>query len=145
MHLEPVVRVRCPSPEDRLRCGALLEAAGLEPGDSLDWLVVREASPDAVNDLLVAGGALGRAVAREQVGKLLAWLLDHPGDLVGREASLAMIVKKALAEAGLSARWAPRPEAELLLAAAALHEHLMASGGGFVPWERFVRELCVPR
>jgi hypothetical protein len=144
MHLEPVVRVRSPSPEDRERCLAVLRGAGLEPGDSLGWLVVREASPDAVNDLLVAGGTLGRAVAREQVGRLLAYLLDHP-DLAGRGASLLQLVRRALSEAGLQARWAPRPEAELLAAGAALREHLLATGGAFVPWERFVADWCLAR
>jgi hypothetical protein len=145
MPVEPVVRIRCPSPEDASRCRAILTAAGLAPEDSLSWLVVREASPDAVNDLLVAGGALGRTVAREQLGKLLGYLVDRQGDLAGRGPNLAQIVRRALAEAGLAARYAPRGEPELLAAAAGLHEHLLATAGGFVPWERFVRDFCAPR
>lgn len=141
---EPVVRIRTPSPEDAARCRAILSAAGLAPEESLSWLVVRDASPDAVNDLLVAGGALGRTVAREQVGKLLGYLLDRQGDLAGRGPNLAQIVRRTLAETGLAARYAPRGEAELLAAAAGLHEHLLATAGGFVPWERFVREFCAP-
>jgi hypothetical protein len=145
MPVEPLVRIRCPSAEDAARCRAILSAAGLAPEESLSWLVVRDASPDAVNDLLVSGGAQGRSVAREQVGKLLGYLLDRQGDLAGRGPNLAQIVRRALSETGLSGRYAPRAEPELLSAAAELHEYLLASAGGFVPWERFVGAFCVPR
>jgi hypothetical protein len=145
MPTEPLVRVRCPTPEDGARCRALLSAAGLSPEESLTWLVVRDASPDAVNDVLVAGGALGRAVAREQVGKLIGYLIDRQGDLAGRGPNLAQIVRRALAETGLADRYAPRDEAALLAAAGALHEHLLATAGGFVSWERFVADFCLLR
>jgi len=142
---EPVVRIRCTAPEDAARCRAILAGAGLSLEESLTFLVVREADPDRVNDLLVAGGAHGRAVAREQVGRLLAWLLDHGADLAGRGPTLLMLVKRALSEAGLSDRYAPRPEPELLTAAAALHEELLATAGGFIPWEAFTAAFCTPR
>jgi len=142
---EPVVRIRCPSPEDAAGARALLGAAGLAAEEQLTWLAVRDADPDAVNEVLVAGGALGRAVAREQVGRLLGYLVDRQGDLAGRGPNLHQIVSRGLAEAGLSARYRPRPEPELLHAAAALHEQLVAGGGGFVAWERFVTAFCAPR
>lgn len=142
---EPVVRIRCPTPEDAARCRAILAAAGMAPEDSLTFLAVRDQSPDAVNDLLVAGGALGRAVAREQVGKLIGYLIDRQGDLAGRGANLSQLVRRALAESGLSGRYAPRGEEALLSAAVALHRYLVESAGGFVPWERFARDFCVPR
>jgi len=142
---EPVVRIRCPSPEDVVRVRAILQAAGLAAEEQLTWLAVRDADPDAVNDLLVAGGAAGRAVAREQVGKLLGYLIDRQGDLSGRGPNLHQLVKRAIGEAGLGSRYAPRPEPELLSAAAALHERLLASGGGFVSWELFVAGFCAPR
>lgn len=142
---EPVVRIRCPSPGDAARARALLGAAGLAAEEQLTWLAVRDADPDAVNELLVAGGAAGRAVAREQVGKLLAYLVDRQGDLAGRGPNLHQLVSRGLAEAGLGARYRTRPEPELVAAAAALHERLMAGGGGFVSWERFVAGFCAPR
>jgi hypothetical protein len=142
---EPVVRIRCPSPEDAARCRRALSQAGLAAEESLQWLVVRGADPDAVNEALVAGGALGRTVAREHVGKLVGYLIDRQGDLSGRGANLIQLVRRALAETGLADRYAPRDEPALLAAAAALHEHLMATAGGFVSWERFVGDLCVPR
>jgi hypothetical protein len=142
---EPMVRIRCPSPEDAARCRAALAAAGLAPEESLTWLLVRDASPDAVNEILVAGGALGRAVAREQVGKLLGYLIDRQGDLEGRGPNLLQLVRRALLETGLADRYAPRDEAALLQAAAEIHRTLVATAGGFVSWDRFVRDLCVPR
>ena len=142
--LEPVVRVRCPTPEDEVRCREILERAGLALERQLTSLLVRDADPDAVNDLLVAGGAAGRAVAREQVGKLIGFLLDHEGRIAGREASLAATVARVLSTSGLERRWAPLPPEDLLRAAAELHEHLTASGGGFLPWERFLALFCRP-
>lgn len=145
MAQEPVVRIRCPSPEDAARCRAVLAGAGLSPEESLAFLVVRGDDPDRVNDLLVRGGALGRTVAREQVGRLLAWLLDHGHELAGRGPTLAQLVRRAVAESGLAERYLPRDEAALLAAAAALHEQLLATAGGFVPWERFTAAFCAPR
>jgi hypothetical protein len=142
---EPRVRIRCPSPEDAERARRLVRAAGHEPEDRPGGLEVRDADPDAVNDLLVDGGARGRAVAREEVGKLLGWLVDRQGDLAGRGTTLRQLVARALDEAGLADRYLPRSEGELLAAAAALHERLLATGGAFVPWERFVSDLCVER
>jgi len=142
---EPVVRIRCPAPEDAARCRAILAGAGFSPEESLTFLVVRRADPDRVNDLLVGGGAQGRAVAREQVGRLVAWLLDHGAELAGRGPTLSQLVKRALAEAGLSDRYAPRDEPALLASAAALHEQLLASAGGFVSWEAYTGAFCAPR
>jgi hypothetical protein len=144
MH-EPVVRIRCPSPEDAARARTLLGSAGLAAEEQLTWLAVRDADPDAVNEVLVAGGAAGRAVAREQVGKLLGYLIDRQGDLAGRGTNLHQLVSRGLAEAGLGARYRPRPEPELLAAAAALHEQLLAGGGAFVSWERYVAAFCLSR
>lgn len=142
---EPLVRIRCPTPEDAARCRALLERAGLAVEEQLQWLAVRDAAPDRVNDLLVEGGALGRTVAREQVGRLVAFLLDHQGDLDRRGPQLAQIVQRGLSEAGLGARYRPRDEASLRAAAAAELERLLAEGGGRVPWERFAAAFCAPR
>jgi hypothetical protein len=141
---EPVVRLRCPDAPDEERCRAILERSGLRLERRLTWLVVRDADPDRVNELLVAGGALGRVVAREQIGKLLGFLLDHGGRLAGREATLRSNVARVLATSGLERRWAPLPDAELVAAAARLHEWLMANGAGFVPWERFLELFCRP-
>jgi len=143
--LEPVVRVRSPSPEDAARCRALLEGAGLAPEEQLTWLAVRDADPDRVNDLLVEGGALGRAVVREQVGRIVAYLLDHPRDLAHRGHQLRQLVQRALAEAGLSARYQPREEPALCASAAAELERLLAGGGAKLPWERFVAAFCAAR
>ena len=144
MPQEPVVRIRCPSPEDEARCRAILEKAGLAPEAQLTWLAVRDADPDRVNDLLVEGGALGRTVVREQVGKLVGFVVDHGPRLEGRAGSLRASVARAITTAGLSARWAPRPEEELARAGAALHEHLMQTRGGLVSWERFTEMFCRP-
>jgi hypothetical protein len=138
---EPVVRIRC-EPEDEARCRAALTRAGLEAERSLTWLVVRDASPDAVNDALVAGGARARVAVRARIGQLIGWLLDREGRLEGRGVNVAALVSRVLEEGGLAARYRPRPEPELLRAAAALHEHLLSTGAGFVSWDRFVGELC---
>jgi hypothetical protein len=141
---EPVVRLRCPDAPDEERCRAILERSGLRLERQLTWLVVRDADPDRVNELLVAGGAIGRVAAREQVGKLLGFVLDHGGRLAGREASLRSNVARVIATSGLERRWTPRPDPELVVAAARLHEWLMASGAGFVSWERFLELFCRP-
>ena len=139
---EPLVRIRCPSPEDELRCRALLEKAGLAPEPHLTWIAVREQDPDRVNDLLVDGGALGRVVVREQIGKLVGFVIDHGPKLEGRSGSLRANVTRVLTSAGLSGRWSPLPEAEMGRAGAALHEYLMSTRGGFVSWERFTGLFC---
>jgi hypothetical protein len=141
---EPVVRLRCPDAADEERCRAILEQGGLRLERQLTWLVVRDADPDRVNELLVAGGALGRVAAREQIGKLLGFVLDHGGALAGREASLRSNVARVLSTSGLERRWAPRPDAALVAGAARLHEDLMSTGAGFVSWERFLELLCHP-
>ena len=114
----PVVRIRCPTPEDEARCRAILERAGAAPERQLTWLAVRDADPDAVNELLVAGGAAGRVAVREGIGKLIGFLIDHEGRMAGREASLASTIARILSAGGLDRRWGPRPERELGLAAA---------------------------
>ncbi len=139
---EPVVRIRPRSPEDGERCRRILAAAGLEPSQSLTWLVVREADPDAVNEALVAGGALSRVAARERIGRLVGWLLDRRGDLEGREANVRNLVSRVLSEAGLEARYRPRGDAELGPAGRELHAWLVAHGAGFVSWERFLALFC---
>lgn len=142
---EPLVRIRSPDAGDAARCRAILAGGGLVAEESLTFLVVRDADPDRVNELLVAGGARGRAVAREQVGRTIAWLLDHGAELAARGPTLQQLVKRALAETGLAARYAPRGEAELVAGAAALHEQLLATAGGFVSWEAYVGAFCAPR
>jgi len=139
---EPVVRIRCPSPEDEARCRAVLQRAGLVPETQLTWLAVRDADPDRVNDLLVEGGAAGRVAAREQVGKLIGFVIDHGPALDARAGSLRATVTRILSTAGLTARWSPRPEEEMGGAGAALHEYLMETRGGFVSWERFTGLFC---
>ena len=141
---EPIVRIRCPAPEDEVRCRALLSKAGLVPESQLTWLAVRDADPDQVNDLLVDGGAVGRVAAREQIGKLIGFVIDHGPALDARAGSLRATVTRVITTSGLSARWAPRPEEEMGQAGAALHEYLMESGGGFVSWERFTGLFCRP-
>lgn len=141
---EPVVRIRCPSPDEEARARRVLEAAGLRPETSLTWLLVRDADPDRVNEVLVAGGAAARVAAREQLGRLLGWLIDRQGDFAGREINVRNLVARILAEAGLADRYAPRPEAELLGAARDAYEQLLASGAGFVAWERFLHLFCRP-
>ncbi len=144
MPQEPVVRIRCPSPEDEARCRAILEKAGLAPESQLTWLAVRDADPDRVNDLLVEGGALGRTVVREQIGKLVGFVIDHGPALAGRAGSLRTNVARVLSTAGLDRRWEPRPEAEVAAAGTALHDYLMETRGGLVSWERFTGAFCRP-
>jgi hypothetical protein len=143
--VEPVVRIRCPTPEDAARARAGLSAAGHAPEEAPGGLAVRDADPDAVNALLVGAGALGRTVAREQVGKLVGYLIDRRGDFAGRGPALEQIVRRALAETGLADRYAARPAAALVPEAERLHEELMDSAGGFVSWERFVGACCLAR
>jgi hypothetical protein len=141
---EPAVRIRC-EPDAEARCRAALTRAGFEPERSLSWLVVRDASPDAVNDALVAGGAIPRVAVRARIGQLIGWLLDKDGKLEGRGVNVAALVSRVIEEGGLAARYRPRAEPELLRAAAALHEHLVATGAGFVSWDRFVEDFCEDR
>jgi hypothetical protein len=141
---EPVVRIRCP-PEDEARCVAALAKAGLTAERSLTWLVVRDASPDTVNDALAAGGADPRTVVRMRIGQLVGWLLDRQGAIQGRGANLTALVSRVIEEGGLAARYRPRPEPALLAAAAELYEHLLATGAGFVSWDRFVEWCCEQR
>src|ERR1700694_5171654 len=111
---EPVVRIRCPPPADgggwpgvlsAARCRGILSAAGLAPESSLTWLVVRDAHPDAVNRLLVEGGALGRTVVRESIGKLIGWLLDRQGELAGRARNVKSLVERTLSDSGCAGRY----------------------------------------
>jgi hypothetical protein len=138
------VRFRC-EPEDEARCRAALSRAGFEAERSLSWLVVRDASPDAVNEALVAGGAVARAAVRVRIGQLVGWLLDKEGKLAHRGVNVTALVSRVLEEGGLAARYRPRAEPELLAAAAALHEHLLATGAGFFSWDRFVEAFCEER
>lgn len=140
--IEPLVRVRCASPEDEARCRGLLGAAGYAPESSLTWVVVRDASPDDVNRLLVAGGALGRVVVREHIGKLIGWLIDRQGALDGRARNVKSLVERVLAAGGLAQRYAPKDDAALVGAARALYERLMAEGAPFVSWQEFVDLFC---
>jgi hypothetical protein len=141
---EPVVRIRC-EPEDEARARAALARAGLQAERSLQWLVVRDASPDVVNEALVAGGAVPRAAVRVRIGQLLGWLLDKEGRLEGRGVNVAALVSRVLDDGGLASRYRPRAEPQLLAAAAALHEHLVATGAAFVSWDRFVADFCDER
>ncbi len=138
---EPVVRIRCP-PEAEPRCVAALARAGLVAERSLTWLVVRDACPDAVNDALAAGGAVPRTAVRVRIGQLVGWLLDRQGAIEKRGANLTALVSRVLEEGGLAARYRPRPEPALLAAAADAYEHLMATGAGFVSWDRFLELFC---
>ncbi len=142
--VEPVVRIRCPI-EEEARTRAALARKGFEPERSLTWLVVREADPDAVNEALAAGGAATRVAVRERLGALLGWLLDHGGRVEGHQAALERLVRKVLEEGGLTGRYAPRDEAALGRAAAALHERLLATGAALVPWGDFVEACCERR
>jgi hypothetical protein len=141
---EPVVRIRC-SPEDEARTRDALARAGLEAERSLLHLVVRDRDPDLVNEALAAGGAPARVVLRERVGALLGWLLDHGGQVAGHEAALERLVRRVVEEGGLAARYGVRDAAALARAAAALHEHLMATGAGLVTWRAFVTACLEPR
>ncbi len=141
---EPVVRIRC-TPEEEARTRAALEQAGLAAERSLLHLVVRDRDPDQVNEALAAGGAPARVLVRERLGALIGWLVDHGGEVAGREAALERLARRVLDEGGLSGRYALREGPALAAAAAALHEHLMATGGGLVTWRAFVEGWCVPR
>jgi hypothetical protein len=141
---EPVVRIRC-APEEEARTRAALEKAGLAGERSLLHLVVRDRDPDQVNEALAAGGAPARVVVRERLGALIGWLVDHGGEVAGREAALERLARRVLDEGGLAGRYALRDGAALAAAARALHEHLMATGGGLVAWRAFVEGWCVPR
>jgi hypothetical protein len=141
---EPVVRIRC-GPEEEPRCVAALARAGFQAGRSLTWLVVRDASPDAVNEALAAGGAGPRTAVRARIGQLVGWLIDRQGRLEGKGVNLTALVSRVLDDGGLAARYRPRPEAALLAAAADTYEHLLATGAGFVSWDRFVEFFCEER
>lgn len=143
--VEAVVRIRCPSPADAERCRAVLRGAGYAPEDSLTWLVVRNAHPDAVNAALVEGGALGRVVIREQIGKLVGWLLDRQGDLAGRSRNVKSLVERVVGDAGLKERYVPREEAALLVAAGEVYERLMATGASMLTWDEFVERFLLQR
>lgn len=140
---EPLVRIRC-APEEEARARAALAAAGFEAERSLTWLVVRDAPPDAVNEALAAGGAGVRVVVRERIGQLVGWLLDREGRLEGRAVNVQALVRRVLEEGGLTARYAARPLAELLPAAAATYEELLATGAAMLTWGAFVERFCVP-
>lgn len=141
---EPVVRIRCP-PEEEARCLAALARAGFTGERSLTFVVVRDAPPDAVNEALAAGGAAVRVAVRERMGQLVGWLLDREGRLDGRGVNVEALVRRVLEDGGLTARYAARPIPELLAAAAATYEELMASGAARVTWDRFVAAFCVER
>jgi hypothetical protein len=143
--IEAVVRIRCPTPADAERCRAALRGAGYTPEDSLTWLVVRNANPDAVNATLVVGGALGRVVVREQIGKLVGWILDRQGDLGGRARNVKSLVERVVGDAGLKERFAPREEEALLAEAGEVYERLMATGAAMLTWDEFVDRFLQPR
>jgi hypothetical protein len=143
-----VVRIRCADAADEARCRAALERLGLSPEAQLipmAGLVVRDASPDDVNEALVAAGARGRAVARERIGQLVGWLIDREGELDGRVRNVRSLVERVLSDAGLKERWTPRDDDALLAAARALHERIQAEGAPFVSWDAFVDAFCVAR
>lgn len=141
---EPVVRIRCP-PEEEARCLAALARGGFQGERVLTWVVVRDAPPDAVNEALVVGGAGVRVAARERLGQLVGWLLDRAGKLEGKAVNLEALVSRAIEDAGLVARYRPRPGPELLDAARAEYERLLASGAGLLAWDDFVERFCVPK
>jgi len=142
--VEPVVRIRC-SPEDEGRTRDALVKGGLEAERSLLHLVVRDRDPDQVNEALAAGGAPARAVVRERIGALLGWLIDHAGATAGHEAALERLACRVVEEGGLAARYALRDPAALARAAAAMHEHLLATGAALVTWRAFVEGCCERR
>jgi len=142
--LEPVVRIRCP-PEEEARCLAALTCAGFRGERSLTWIVVRDAPPDAVNEALAAGGADVRVAARERLGQLVGWLLDRAGRLEGKAVNVEALVSRVLEDAGLAARYRTRSPAELLAAAAAEHERLLATGAAMLRWDDFVERFCMRR
>ncbi|WP_041448519.1 hypothetical protein [Anaeromyxobacter sp. Fw109-5] len=138
---EPVVRIRCEA-EDEARCRAALARAGLEAERSLTWLVVRDASPDAVNEALAAGGAEPRVAVRQRIGQLIGWLLDREGKLEGRAVNVQALVRRVLEDGGLTGRYRPKPLDALLGSAAVLYGELVESAAGFVSWDRFVALFC---
>jgi hypothetical protein len=140
-----VVRVRCADAEDERRCRAALERLGLAPEAQLTWLAVRGASPDLVNEALVAAGARGRVVVRERIGQLVGWLIDREGDLEGRARNVRSLVERVLADGGLKERYAPVADGPLLAAARALHHRILAEGAPFFSWDEFVDAFCVAR
>lgn len=145
MPTEPVVRIRCASAEDEARCRRALGSAGLAPESSLTWLVVRDADPDEVNRVLVAGGALGRVAVREAIGKLIGWLIDRQGSLAGRSQNVKNLVERTFSDGGLAARWGPRPDGELLGAAQALYGRILSEGAPFLSWSEFLDLFARPR
>jgi hypothetical protein len=136
-----VVRIRC-TLEQEPRCLAALARGGFQGERSLTWVVVRGAAPDAVNDALVAGGAEVRVAARQRLGLLVGWLLDHGGRLEGRGVNVETLVARVLEDAGLTARYRPRPIPELLRAAAEEHERLLSTGAAMLGWDDFVERFC---
>lgn len=142
--IEPVVRIRCP-PEEEARCLAALAGGGFTGERVLTWVVVRNAPVDEVNEALVSGGAGVRVAARERIGQLVGWLLDRAGKLDGKAINVESLVSRAIDDAGLGARYRPRPGPELLEAARAEHERLLASGAGLLRWDEFVDRFCAVR
>ena len=140
---EPVVRIRC-TPEEEGRVQAALARAGLAAERSLTWLVVRDADPDAVNEALAAGDADPRVAVRVRIGQLVGWLIDREGKVEGRGANVQALVSRVLEEGGLAGRYRAKPADALLAGATALYEQLMATGAGFVSWERFLALFCDP-
>lgn len=108
-------------------------------------MVVRDAPPDAVNEALVAGGAGVRVAARERIGQLVGWLLDRAGRLEGKAVNVEALVSRVLDDGGLGRRYRPRAATELLAAAAAEHERLLATGASILRWDEFVERFCVER
>lgn len=142
--IEPTVRLRCP-PDQEARARRALEAAGLAAERVLTWLVVRDASPDTVNEALVAGGATVRVAVRERIGQLVGWLIDREGKLDGRAVNVQALVRRVLEEGGYAERYAPRPPEALLASARALHGELLATGAAQVTWPRFLELFCEAR
>lgn len=141
--VEPVVRIRCP-PEEEARCLAALARGGFTGERVLTWVVVRNAPVDEVNEALVSGGAAVRVAARERLGQLVGWLLDRAGRLDGKAVNVESLVSRAIDDAGLAARYRPRPGAELLEAARAEYERLLGTGAGQLRWDDFVVRFCRP-
>ena len=139
--IEPIVRMRC-EPDEEARAVEALARAGFAAERSLTWLVVRDAAPDAVNEALAAGGATPRVAVRQRIGQLAGWVLDRQGRLAGKAINVEALVRRVLEDGGLTARYRPRQGAALLDAAAALHEHLMATGAAMLSWDRFVELFC---
>ncbi len=136
-----MVRIRC-GPDEEARCRTALARAGFEVERSLTWLVVRDASPDAVNEALAAGGADPRAAVRQRIGQLIGWLLDREGKLEGRAVNVQALVRRVLEEGGLTERYRPKPLDALLAGAAVLSAELVETAAGFVSWDRFVELFC---